>query len=193
MDLFRYDQNGARSFSTSASATAYFSINGTTDLVQFNQHAGGDFSDFFSYPNGGNPPRVQDAYATQGATPNLGIEFTALDVMGYHLVPLAGDANGDGIVNSQDLALVSSAWLYQGSSPADVNNDGVVNAQDLALISSNWLGTYGSAGTGGSAADATSNGSSVPEPSTWLLAAVGACAVFLRGWRQRARRLLHRV
>ena len=113
--------------------------------------------------------------------------------MGYHLVPLAGDANGDGIVNSQDLALVSSAWLYQGSSPADVNNDGVVNAQDLALISSNWLGTYGSGDRWiGRGRDLER----VIRART-LDVATGrgqrACAVFVRGWRQRARRLSHRV
>ncbi len=122
---------------------------------------------------------MQDAYATSGTTPNLGIEFTALDIMGYHLVPLGGDANGDGIVNSQDLALVSSSWLATVSNPADVNHDGIVNSQDLALISANWLGTYGSADSGGPAyAQASAQGFSVPEPATWLLAAI-AVATFL--------------
>ena len=53
---------------------------------------------------------------------------------------LPGDPNGDGIVNSQDLALVSSGWLGAGPT-GDVNADGIVNAQDLALLSSNWLAT----------------------------------------------------
>ncbi|HVU89431.1 MAG TPA: NF038122 family metalloprotease [Pirellulales bacterium] len=167
MDLFRYDASGARSFNTAASATAFFSLDGTTDLVGFNQHGGGDYSDFLSWPHGGSPPRIQDAYATPGATPNMGIEFTALDIMGYHLVPLSGDANSDGIVNSQDLALIASSWLAKGSGPADLNHDGIVNSQDLALISANWLGTYGSAGSGGPA-----NAAAVPEPATWLLAAI---------------------
>jgi hypothetical protein len=59
---------------------------------------------------------------------------------------LAGDANGDGIVNGQDLALVSSNWLTHGPA-GDVNSDGIVNGQDLAVISSNWLATAGGAGT----------------------------------------------
>ena len=36
-DLFRYDQTGARNYTTNVSATAYFSLDGTTDLAQFNQ------------------------------------------------------------------------------------------------------------------------------------------------------------
>ncbi|MCC6394257.1 MAG: NF038122 family metalloprotease [Bryobacterales bacterium] len=83
-DLFRYDQNGNRGFSTALSAEAYFSINGgTTRLARFNQTAGGDFSDFYS--PGGQTPQVQDAFATPGATPNLGVELTALDILGYDL------------------------------------------------------------------------------------------------------------
>jgi len=83
-DLFRYDQNGNRSFSTASSAEAYFSINGgTTRLARFNQTAGGDFSDFYS--PGGPAPQVQDAFGTPGSTPNLGVELTALDILGYDL------------------------------------------------------------------------------------------------------------
>ena len=66
----------------------------------------------------------------------------------YNIVAKAniepGDANFDGIVNSQDLAAVSSNWLVHNASgltSGDVNGDGIVNSQDLALISSNWLKT----------------------------------------------------
>ncbi|HVU85799.1 MAG TPA: DUF4465 domain-containing protein [Pirellulales bacterium] len=79
---------------------------------------------------------------------------------------LAGDANGDGIVNSQDLALVSSSWLQTGSDlAADVNHDGIVNSQDLALISSNWLASSNMTFT-------------APEPAACGLAAIG-CFVFV--------------
>ncbi len=47
-DLFRYDQNGNRSLTTSLSATSYFSLNGTNDLAQFNQFDGGDFGDWYT-------------------------------------------------------------------------------------------------------------------------------------------------
>ena len=63
---------------------------------------------------------------------------------------LPGDANGDGIVNGQDLALVASNWLTAGPA-GDVNADGIVNGQDLALLSSNWLATLPAGGAQASA------------------------------------------
>jgi hypothetical protein len=84
-DLFRYDSSGNRSYTTSGSATSWFSIDGTTDLAQFNQVSSGDYGDWYSY-NGGQIPEVQDAFATAGASPNLGVELRVLDVLGYHRV-----------------------------------------------------------------------------------------------------------
>jgi hypothetical protein len=84
MDLFRYDQTGARSFNTALATQAYFSIDGTNDLVRFNQTSGYDFQDWYS--PGNQTPRVQDAIGTRGAAPGLGVELIALDVSGYNLV-----------------------------------------------------------------------------------------------------------
>ncbi|APW59101.1 NF038122 family metalloprotease [Paludisphaera borealis] len=90
-DLFRYDQNGARSYSSTATDQAYFSIDGgTTDLARFNQtHTAayaGDYGDWYSF-FGGQTPQVQDAFNTPGATANLdAAELTRLDVLGYSLV-----------------------------------------------------------------------------------------------------------
>lgn len=79
-DLYRYDANGGRSFTTSPSAQAYFSINGTTLLTQFNNTGQGDFGDWAS----SGTAQVQDAFATAGASPTLGTnEITALNVIGY--------------------------------------------------------------------------------------------------------------
>lgn len=82
-DLWRFDQNSNRSFNTNVATQAYFSIDGgKTDLAQFNQsapQAGPDFSDWAS----GQTPQVQDALATPGATPNLGVELIRLNVDGY--------------------------------------------------------------------------------------------------------------
>jgi hypothetical protein len=181
LDLFRYAANGSRSFDTGAGTSAFFSLDGTTDLVQFNQHAPGDYNDWFSYPSGGNPPRVQDAYATPGATPNLGVELTALDAIGFHFIPVQGDVNHDGVVNGLDIALVASNWLATGSNPADANNDGVVNGLDISLIASNWLRTDGGAGGG------SGSGAAVPEPSTAMLALIAAIGS-ARVWAKRRRR-----
>jgi Divergent InlB B-repeat domain len=81
-DLFRYDQTGARSFTTDVNAASYFSIDGTTDIARFNQYQGGDFGDWYSY-YGGQIPQVQDAYSTAGAAPVLGVELQCLDVIGF--------------------------------------------------------------------------------------------------------------
>jgi hypothetical protein len=84
-DLYRYDNSGNRSY-TPNPATAFFSIDGTTLLAQFNnQNNGGDYGDWQSTPRpAGVPPQVQDAFATPGAHPTLGVnELTALDVIGY--------------------------------------------------------------------------------------------------------------
>ena len=59
-------------------------------------------------------------------------------VFAFNVLP--ADVNGDGVVNSQDIALTSSNWLK--SAPAgDLNADGIVNVQDLALLTANWLTT----------------------------------------------------
>ena len=85
-DLFRYDATGGRSFNTSAVAAAYFSVDGGhTLLEQFNQIAGDDFCDW--YNPGTRTAQVQDATTAPDATPNLGIELTLLDVLGYSLAP----------------------------------------------------------------------------------------------------------
>ncbi len=55
--------------------------------------------------------------------------------------PIPADLNHDNVVNSQDLAIVSSNWLGAGpvTLAGDVNHDGIVNVQDIALVSSSWL------------------------------------------------------
>ncbi len=136
-DLFRYDGTGARSFTTAANAVAYFSIDGTTDLVQYNQHQGGDFQDWFSF--GGSPtPRAQDAYATPGARPVPNIELTALDVIGYSRVapvppPLSITRSGNNVVlawppgyidftlQSASNSITAPIWATVTNLPAIVN------------------------------------------------------------------------
>jgi len=87
-DLYRYSAVNTRSFTT-ANSLAFFSINGTAGLAQFdNQNDGGDFGDWQSNPlPAGVQPKVQDAFATPGANPVLSVELNALDVIGYDRVP----------------------------------------------------------------------------------------------------------
>ena len=85
------------------------------------------------------------------------------------LTKVAGDLNGDGIVNAQDIAVVASDWLNRGPL-GDANGDGIVNVQDIATIASNWL-SVSSPASAPSQADAMRV--AVPEPGAALLAAIG--------------------
>ncbi|HEY1603024.1 MAG TPA: cellulase family glycosylhydrolase [Pirellulales bacterium] len=100
----------------------------------------------------------------------------AMSVLGPRLagVMIAGDANRDGVVNGLDIGKVASNWLQTGSGNAgDVNRDGVVNGLDISLIAANWLHAGGGTAT------------SVPEPSTAILAGIGACLLWGRSRRKR--------
>lgn len=85
-DLFRYSGVGARSFQQNTACgslgTAYFSIDGgTTNLAGFNNACnGGDFADWDT-----SVARVQNWAASPNSNPGLGVELTALDVIGYSL------------------------------------------------------------------------------------------------------------
>lgn len=120
-DLYRYAKAGVRSFSTSASAAAYYSIDGGKTLLgRFNQSQDGDFGDWFS-ENGGNVPQVQDAFATPGVIPYYNVELTRLDVLGYTPTFKVGtgivkgyvfnDVNGNGVRNSGENFL--SGWTIE--------------------------------------------------------------------------------
>ena len=67
---------------------AFFSIDALHALGEFdNQNDGGDFGDWQSNPlRGGVPTKVQDAFATPGASSALTVELNALDVIGYDRV-----------------------------------------------------------------------------------------------------------
>jgi len=119
-DLFRYQSRGNRSFTTSGD-NARFSINGTTFLARFNQNSAGDYGDWWTA--GAHTPQVQDAFFTAGATPELGVELTALDVIGYDPSPRLAITHGGagqwviswtpataGFVLQQSTNLVSGRW-----------------------------------------------------------------------------------
>jgi hypothetical protein len=84
-DLFRYN-GGVRSWDTSTTHQAFFSIDGTNNIVEYNQlnRSGGDWGDWIHH-NGS--PQVQDFSGTPGTTVNMGASETRLlDVVGYNYV-----------------------------------------------------------------------------------------------------------
>jgi hypothetical protein len=54
------------------------------------------------------------------------------------LPPAAGDATGDGVVDTEDLLAVLSSWWGCCGCPADLNDDGVVDTIDLLIVLANW-------------------------------------------------------
>jgi len=52
-------------------------------------------------------------------------------------VSIPGDANGDGVVNVEDLLIVLGQWGTMGPE-GDVNHDGIVNVEDLLMVLANW-------------------------------------------------------
>ncbi len=148
-DLFRFDQNGARSYNTDASAETYYSIDGgTTRLARFNQLAPGDFcSNYSPTPRPeGFVPQIQDAFLSFGATPNLGLELRRLDVMGWTLVGTAAPS----LVAPADARAEESAALdfelgtfTQGNGPWEV----LVSWGDGTMAETFYVGATGSLGT----------------------------------------------
>ena len=49
-----------------------------------------------------------------------------------------GDLDGDGLVNTQDLEILLSAWGSPAPGAADLTGDGVVNSIDLAVLLASW-------------------------------------------------------
>lgn len=127
MDLYRYSGSHTPSYTTSPTASSYFSINGgVTNLVNFNQNPDqasgviGDFSDW-----GGNPGYVQQAFTPAGSTANVSLtspEGIALQAVGYD--PLSGGSPAGGgwrmalLENARALPILSqSKALYSLASP----------------------------------------------------------------------------
>jgi hypothetical protein len=52
-------------------------------------------------------------------------------------VPVVGDLNSDGIVNSLDWSYMNSKW-FTADTKADLNHDGIVNSIDFSILNNNW-------------------------------------------------------
>jgi len=80
------------------------------------------------------------------------------------LLPVLGDANGDGLVNLADFSILKSNFGTSGPSAADLNGDGLVDLQDFTILKSQFNSSPAS----------EQSGAAVPEPSAVALLSLGA-------------------
>ena len=92
------------------------------------------------------------------------------DHWGLAWLPLAGDYNLDGRVDMVDYTVWRNA-LGGTNQNADGNGDLKVDAEDFAIWKTAYGGSVNLGGSGGFGVDGV-----VPEPSTWLLIAIGLLA-----------------
>jgi hypothetical protein len=99
--------------------------------------------------------------------------FVQLDSSGGGVETFApnnpGDANGDGMVNINDLSKVLTNYDKTGMlwADGDFSGDGTVSITDLSVVLTNYDTTYSAGGI-----------RAVPEPASLALAAVGLLAMF---------------
>jgi hypothetical protein len=139
-DLFRYTSTGSRTFTTNFD-NAYFSIDGANFPEQFNQNANYDHGDW--WVAGTHTPQVQDAFATDGATPNPKTELIALDVIGYNLLRVPQPA-------ITHISLSGTQLMLNGTNGLASANYCVLTSTNLSLpllqwtsIATNTLGANG--------------------------------------------------
>jgi MYXO-CTERM domain-containing protein len=88
--------------------------------------------------------------------------------LGFNVVVLPGDANGDGVVDASDYIILKQhmgATTGAGASDGDFDKDGTVNWTDLQILMANFGQTQGA---------------DMPEPATLSLLALGGLAMIRR-------------
>ena len=131
-DFFRYTSAGVRSYSTNGD-DAYFSLDGTNLLARFNQGASGDYGDW--WVAGSHTAQVQDASATNGKTPNPWVELTALDAIGYNLLPVPSPVINLTSISGTQLVLNGANGMASGTYV-------VLTSTNLPALFTQWTPIY---------------------------------------------------
>ncbi len=130
---------------------------------------------------------IGSAYLNKAASPSgKGIEYdpneAAVAVFLYDL--LDGDANLDGVVDTDDYFAMAGNWYQAGTFDwfdGDFTFDGQVTTDDYFAMAGSWYQTAGSGGGGGMTLPA----SAMPEPGTLGLLLAAGLAMALAGRRRR--------
>jgi len=138
-DLFRYSSAGARSFTTSGD-DAWFSLDGTNLLVQFNQESDGDYGDWHS----SSTPRVQDAFGTPGVTPSMGVELIALNVQGYELLPPPQPGIVSISLSGTDVVVAGTNGLATGTYYLLASTNVALALNEWSPVATNFMTNIGS-------------------------------------------------
>ena len=152
MDLFRYSSLHTPSYSTSGTATSYFSIDGgATNVAGFNQDHTGDYGDW-----GGTTNYVQQAFTSVADGPaNVSVtspEGIALQAVGYD-TQLIWDASG---ANAADPTDGLGTWSTSAANWSNGATDSAwVNSSTTVAVIGN---SNGAAGTITLGSDITANG-----------------------------------
>jgi hypothetical protein len=153
-DLYRYSAPGKPSFTTSATATSYLSIDGgNTSIVAFNQNSSGDYGDF-APPGTGAGQLVQNAFNAKGQD-NVYTSATPEGVMeasvGWNPVAPCGPecinqwaSHPSGSATS--LVAVLAGNVVGHIDVAATQNNALVNP--FAYVNQNFFGGAGSASIG---------------------------------------------
>ena len=104
-------------------------------------------------------------YHAKDATDYSNIATVTLKV----LSDIPGDATHNGIVDSEDAAILAENWgqSVSGAEYGDFNGDGIVDAKDASIMAANWGDHNESVAT------------TIPEPSSLMLIFAGLLAVCL--------------
>ena len=130
--LTGYSELTTRGTSETFSLLMANGIVGTFDTIDYDEQL--LLADFGPDPNGSFRDHVGN-----GRFRNISYTSTSVELTNY--LAWSGDANGDGLVDADDFAILTDHWLSSvtgGWVEADFDGSGVVGPSDLALLANNW-------------------------------------------------------
>jgi len=107
--------------------------------AQFNQQPGADYGDSHT----SSTPRVQNAFATRGATPDMGVELIALDVQGYDLLPPPQPGIVNIVMSGTNLVVAATNGLATGTYHLLTSTNMALPLNQWSPVATNFLAANG--------------------------------------------------